>query len=233
MGSMEFLVQAAFYGERSNTRVQSYLGSSIPEAALQIIGSQQFQILVLLEPAETVASIRFLRTYTKKAAYFLWSFNSKRFANQQYAPTHPLTLDRHSTRIKANKKDKSSLASLVIRIIVARKFTLGDRERAFELLEHTRVFSKVASTTWRSKKSIGDALDTLEFATPKSGLLLPLRLLAELDVLEAGATEVGISALYNKKLRDNLLKMYSTCIAPIMKKCNASTIEKYHKVNVS
>ncbi|KAI8141672.1 hypothetical protein BJV82DRAFT_580318 [Fennellomyces sp. T-0311] len=211
-GRMEFLVQAAFYGERANTKVYSFLGSSIPRAAVQTFDSQQFKVLVPLEPVETVASIRFLRTYTKKAAHYLWSFNSKRFAHQRYAPTHPLTLDRHNTRMKAS-------------IILARKFTAGDRDRAFELLESTQEFSKVSITSWNSRKTISDALKAMEASTPKSGLLLPLRVLAQLDILDGNATDVSISALYDKNLRDSLLKMYT----PVMKNCNASTIEEYLK----
>lgn len=125
-GNMEFLALGGFCGERGSSARRPFLGSALPASVAAMLRCAKYEVLVPYEPVKAVSSVRFLRNYTKKVAGKPWSFGSKRFSREGFQPCHPLAVDRHTLRMNARSKDKASLASLVLDIVIARKYTQED-----------------------------------------------------------------------------------------------------------
>ena len=167
-----------------------------------------------------------LRGFTKTSARKQWAFGSQRYIKNGFEATHALELDAHSSRSNMGHKDRGSLASLLLNIIVSTVYTLHDRQKCFELLERTTAFASIPNQTWSSVITISDAYRLFEIYCSASNLLAPLKIIRQFDdLIPVNLQSVRITSLYNE-IRSDALSIYNTYLYKVVKKCNTETLKK-------
>ncbi|KAJ8658689.1 hypothetical protein O0I10_005729 [Lichtheimia ornata] len=183
-------------------------------------------------PASVVTSQRYLRNYCKHDSARLWSYNSQSFSDAGFYPTHPLAIDHHTARARSKYKDKASLASLVLNLVISRHLTSHHRQAALTILESTKEFSHISTTEWARVSTIEEAVSIFERTVPSAGILHPLRILNKLDILPQ-SEHCRISHLLNDtNIVDDIREMYNQPIANTFKSCNKKNAQATHKAIV-
>lgn len=176
-----------------------------------------------------ITSQRHLRNYCKVDSAHLWSYSSQSFSIAGFCPTHPLAIDHHPAKTRAKYKDKASLASLALNVVVSRHLTSDHRHTALTILEITKEFKHISTADWASVSTIGNALSIFERTVPNAGILHPLRILNQLDILPQSEHCRISHLLNNAKIREDIRTMYSQSIAPAIKSCNQKALKELVK----
>lgn len=87
VGHLELLALAGFFGFRGSSKMTPFVGSVKPK--LNVVDGQELNVMIPIEPVESVRSVRFLRRYDKLHSKRLWSVESKRYAYKGFRACHP------------------------------------------------------------------------------------------------------------------------------------------------
>lgn len=93
VGHLELLALAGFFGFRGSSKMTPFVGSVKPK--LNVVDGQELNVMIPIEPVESVRSVRFLRRYDKLHSKRLWSVESRRYAYKGFRACHPLNYDGH------------------------------------------------------------------------------------------------------------------------------------------
>lgn len=223
-GNLEFLVQAGFCGERGSNNRKAFLGSALSSTVSRILLDTEYDVIIRLVPPEVISSVRFLRNYCKSAASKTWSFESKRFATQGFRACHPLAVDRSQARKNLRYKDKASLASYILQLVIEKTYTCQSRQKCLSILAKSLDLSHLKAEQWTNITTIGDALKMLP---EKSTFIQPLNLINRIyKQLSNGPVDMN-SFIMGQDFSKELLEIYKRCIYPTMRTCNANAIRSF------
>ncbi|KAG2215689.1 hypothetical protein INT45_008277 [Circinella minor] len=226
-GSMEILITAAVCGSLVGRKRCVYLGPSVPESALNLIGKDTFTICVPLDNAPYISSIRLLRDYTRLTANKRWSFSSEEFSKTGFSLCHPIAMDKHTTRLNMIKPDAASIASILVSIVVRRYYSKVDQQLLLHKLLKTNEISNALTEHSSSTATTIEQVSNLKYdKTRPLGRIIKILLLID-QRLGDNDSVILADLLCDKEFSLSVVNIYKSIIAPAMKKAHKSLYEKY------